>query len=324
MPYHLETRKVLNDGALFASTVVLHKAPKRCAVRFDLYKYADKERQTPSDELWMSLTVQLDACSASLEFSMSVNWQEEHKFLKVEHAVAVRSPFATYDTQFGCLQRPTHQNTSWDWSKYEVCAHKWMDLSEPGCGVALLNDSKYGHSCRGNTLSLSLLRSPKAPDAHCDMGQQTARWALLPHAGFQALGVASEIIRAAECFNSPMVQTLVRMQAPSVVKTASFFSLEAVTPGLCISLSAVKDTEEKDDTRIVVRMYEAVGGRGRGRLTSSTFTFKEVQTCNLLEDDDAVHDAKVAIDIDPSGNFVEFTVRPFQIISLKLIVACRE
>ena len=86
----------------------------------------------------------------------------------------INSDFATYDSQFGVVQRPTTYNTSQDQAKFEVCGHKFGDLSEHGYGVSLLNDCKYGYSCHGNTMRLSLLRSPKAPDANCDMGKSNA------------------------------------------------------------------------------------------------------------------------------------------------------
>ena len=78
--------------------------------------------------------------------------------------MAVRSPRATYEIQYGHVERPTHANTSWDVARFEVCAHKWADLSEPGYGVALLNDCKYGYDIAGNVIRLSLLRSPTWPD----------------------------------------------------------------------------------------------------------------------------------------------------------------
>ncbi len=55
-------------------------------------------------------------------------------------------------------------------AKFEVCCHKWADLSENGYGVSILNDSKYGFATVGNLMRLSLLRAPKAPDANADMG----------------------------------------------------------------------------------------------------------------------------------------------------------
>ena len=83
-----------------------------------------------------------------------VDWHEAHKLLKVEFPVAVHAAEASFETQFGHLRRPTHTNTSWEVAKYEVCGHRWVDLSEHGYGVALLNDSKYGFCCRDNTLAM--------------------------------------------------------------------------------------------------------------------------------------------------------------------------
>ena len=84
--------------------------------------------------------------------------------------MAVRAPSATYEVQFGYLQRPTHANTSWDAARFEVPAQRWADLSEPGCGAALLNDCKYGYDVRGSVIRLSLLRGPTWPDPEADTG----------------------------------------------------------------------------------------------------------------------------------------------------------
>lgn len=79
------------------------------------------------------------------------------------------------------------KNTSWDSAKFEVCGHKWVDLSEPTWGVSVLNDSKYGWSVCGKTITMSLLRSPKAPDANCDMHEHVFRYALMPHNGIRII-----------------------------------------------------------------------------------------------------------------------------------------
>ena len=65
-------------------------------------------------------------------------------------------------------------------AKFEVCCHKWADLSEHGYGVSILNESKYGFATVGNIMRLSLLRAPKAPDANADMGQ----WGSMPMSTF--------------------------------------------------------------------------------------------------------------------------------------------
>jgi alpha-mannosidase len=91
-------------------------------------------------------------------------------FQKVEFAWNILTDQVTYETQYGTIQRPTHYNTSWESAKFEVVGHKFADMSEYGYGVALLNDCKYGYAAHDNIVRLSLLRSPKAPDANCDIG----------------------------------------------------------------------------------------------------------------------------------------------------------
>ena len=124
--------------------------------------------------------VSLTALSPRLEFTTEVDWHEDHKFLKVEFPLNLHADYATYEIQFGHLRRPTHFNNSWDMARFEVCAHRWADFSEPDYGVALLNDSKYGYSVYDNLMRLSLLRSPKMPDPQADMGQHNFRYAFAP------------------------------------------------------------------------------------------------------------------------------------------------
>src|SRR5581483_305491 len=102
----------------------------------------------------------LTLCSGGrrIEFATDIDWHESHRLLKVAFPVTVRSARATYEIQYGHVERPTHANTSWDVARFEVCAHRWVDLSEPGYGVALLNDGKYGHDIFENVMRLTLLR----------------------------------------------------------------------------------------------------------------------------------------------------------------------
>src|SRR5205085_5215579 len=147
-------------------------------------------------------TISLAAHERTVQFDTEVDWQETNKFLKVAFPIAVRSPRATYEIQFGHVERPTHANTSWDVARFEVCAHKWADLAEPGYGVALLNDCKYGYDIRGNVMRLSLLRSPGWPDPETDQGRHRFAYALYPHPGdLRQAGVIAE----AEAFNVPLV-----------------------------------------------------------------------------------------------------------------------
>ena len=108
--------------------------------------------------------------SKRLDFNTTVDWHEDHKMLRVSFAVNVFSDLASFEIQFGHVQRNTHRNTSWDMAKFEVVGHRYADLSDNQYGVALLNDSKYGYKIHDNIIDLNLLRSPTVPDPTADRG----------------------------------------------------------------------------------------------------------------------------------------------------------
>ena len=113
--------------------------------------------------------------SAQIDITTDIDWHERHIFLKVAFPVDVLSPKATYEIQWGNTERPTHWNTSWDWARFETCAQKWVDLSEGGYGVSVLNDCKYGHDIKDNVIRISLLRGPGSPDPTADLGHHSLR-----------------------------------------------------------------------------------------------------------------------------------------------------
>jgi len=98
-----------------------------------------------------------------IDFDTEVDWHEHHILLKAAFPAAIHSTSATYEIQFGALERPTHWNTSWDYARFEVCGHRWADLSEGDYGVSLLNDCKYGHDIKDNVLRLTLIKSATSP-----------------------------------------------------------------------------------------------------------------------------------------------------------------
>lgn len=156
--YHLEK----SFGVGVGKVSVYEKGPVRVSLLLEV-------NLSPTSKLRQ--VISLSSISPRLDFTTSVDWNENRKFLKVEFPFNIQSDYATYETAFGWVQRPTHYNTSWDLAKFEVCGHKFADLSEYGYGVALLNDCKYGYATHGNVMRLSLLRAPKAPDANCDIGK---------------------------------------------------------------------------------------------------------------------------------------------------------
>jgi alpha-mannosidase len=241
----------------------------------------------------LTQAVRLDAGSRRLEFHTTIDWHEEHTLLKVCFPLAVHARSATYEMPFGFAERPTHWSSSWDRARYEVPGHRWADLSEHGFGVALLNDCKYGWSCFGNELRLSLLRAPRTPDPTADRGRHEFAYALLPHAGgWREAGVVGE----GACFNAPL-------RATSAAVPESFASVD--DPNLV--LDTIKRAEDSD--ALVLRLYEAHGARGRARVRVSE-PFATARRANALEDGGEALEAE--------GDRVLVPYRPHEIITIKL------
>ena len=121
--------------------------------------------------------------SRRIDFITLVDWQESHKMLRTAFPLNVVADHATCEIQFGNTQRPTHRNTSWDIAKYEISAHKWVDISQPDYGVALLNDCKYGYKVTENVIDLNILRSPDHPGQAADQAEHQLTYSLFPHRG---------------------------------------------------------------------------------------------------------------------------------------------
>ncbi len=239
----------------------------------------------------------LDAASRVLRFECDVDWREDHKLLKVAFPVAVRSPEATYEIQFGHLQRPTHTNTSWDRARFEVCAHRWADLGEAGYGVALLNDCKYGYDILASVMRLSLLRAPTHPDPTADRGWHRFTYALMPHPGdFREAGV----IEAAEDLNAPL-----RVVSSGLAAGEERSLVEVDTRQVIVE--AIKRAE--DSAAVIVRLYEVWGGRCRARVRVS-MPVQRAWLCDLLE--------RERIEVEVRDGQLELELSPFKILTLKL------
>jgi len=245
----------------------------------------------------------LRAGSPRIDFDTEVDWQERHRLLKVAFPVNVRSPRATYEVQYGHIERPTHFNTSWDMARFEVCAQRWADLSEADYGVALLNDCKHGYDIHGNVMRLSLLRSPTAPDLTADRGHHEFMYSLLPHVGdFRKGGV----IEQACALNMPLHLVPTEPRKGALPQKQSFFEVDR--PGLFIE--AVKHAERDDS--VIVRLCEQFGTRGPARLTTP-LPVKHAFRADLLER------SGEPVEWDHGG--VDFNVKPFEIVTFKLFLA---
>ncbi|MEM6738779.1 MAG: glycoside hydrolase family 38 C-terminal domain-containing protein [Pseudomonadota bacterium] len=270
------------------SAEVIEEGPLRVALRV--------ERAYRSSRLVQE--IRLCAASPRIDFVTDVDWRETHLLLKVAFPVAVFSPVATYEIQWGSIMRPTHRNTSWDYAKFEVPAQRWADLSEADYGVALLNDCKYGYDIHKDVLRLSLIKSATMPDPKADRGHHRFTYALLPHLGDWRAG---EVIKQAWSLNSPAVaehsfraalggKSLVESRAPNVV------------------IETVKVAEDRSG--LIVRLFEAHRSRGPVRIAFSRVP-AEIHRCSLLEE-------PFGDPIPTDGTEALLTLRPFEIVSLRV------
>ena len=228
--------------------------------------------------------------------------------LKAAFPVDILAPTATYEIQWGNVERPTHQNTSWDWARFETCAQKWVDLSEGDYGVSLLNDCKYGHDIQDNVIRLSLLRGTTAPDPAADQGEHRFIYSLLPHHGRWG----QETIAAAYVLNDPLLVSSVSKTpifSPvnlSVLTEQSFIAVNRSN----VVIETVKRAEDGDG--IIVRLYKAQRQRGEVNLNTS-FPIARAEQVNILEEKQ--------VQLKPEGNTISLGITPYQIITLRLVPA---
>jgi alpha-mannosidase len=238
--------------------------------------------------------------SKRLDFDTWIDWHEQHLLLKAAFPVNILSPVATFDIQWGNVQRPTHRNTPWDWARFETCAHKWADLSEGDYGVALLNDCKYGYDIHDHIMRLTLLKSATSPDPDADQGEHVMTYSLLPHLGDWRTGV----VPAGYDLNDPLIVRRVSAHGTSAAPLSSLVSVDASN----VVIETIKQAE--DARGIIVRLYENERARGPVALHSG-FPLQTAHRCNLLE----VDEEEFAI----QDNEVRFDIAPYQIVTLRLV-----
>lgn len=213
--------------------------------------------------------ITLSANSKRLEFATRAHWQESHKMLRVGFTVDIRSRQATYEIQYGNIQRPTHRNTSWDMAQFEVVGHRYADLSDDAYGVAVMNDCKYGHKIHGNFIELNLLRAPSSPDPEADLGDHEFTYALLPH---QYDLKRSNVISESFQLNQPVALL------PGAESIHNEFPIQLSNEDVIVEV--LKKAEKEN--ALIVRLYEPKGTETETTLTLAD-NAKLLET-NLLED----------------------------------------
>lgn len=238
------------------------------------------------------------AHSERIDFRTRVDWHEHNRMLRARFPVPVNAETAQCEVAFGHVARPTHTNTAWEWSKFEVPCQRWVDVADGGYGVAVLNDCKYGYDVQRGGISLNLLRSTSAPDPTADRGEHEFTYSFLAHTGGP---VEAGVVREANALNAPLLAVPGRPRS-----TASFLTVEPSN----VIVETVKQAEEGDG--IIVRLYESGNRLTHVRLRGR---FNRVTRCNLIEQDDGAA-------ADVSGEW-SGSLRPFEIATLRLKIAVR-
>jgi alpha-mannosidase len=251
--------------------------------------------------------ISLRYASPCIDFETWIDWRERHILLKAAFPVDILSPVASYEIQFGQVQRPTHRNTSWDWARFETCAQKWIDLAEDNYGVSLLNDCKYGHDVRDNVMRITLLRSPAHPDKEADAGEHVFTYSLMPRVSLE------ETIANAYHLNDPM------FALPSIGGAVTRPEFTLLAPDLVGGLHFVIETVKwaDDGEGFIVRLYEPMRHRGTAALKVGV-RLKEAFICNLLEEN---QELIIVEEGETGGSRLSFALKPFQILTLRLIPA---
>ncbi|MGI8770570.1 MAG: glycoside hydrolase family 38 C-terminal domain-containing protein [Acidobacteriaceae bacterium] len=233
--------------------------------------------------------------------SNDIDWHETHVLLKAAFELAATSDVATYEIPYGTIQRPTTRNNSWEKAKFEVPAMRWADLGDGHHGFSLINNSKYGYDAVGNTLRLSLLRSPVWPDPQADRGPHHFSYALYPHAGDwkQALSV-----RQGYDFNYKLKAMQVEAHTGTLPPEHSFVGVE----GDDVALTALKKTE--DGNGLLLRFYEWAGKPGNVTLTVPVGA-KSATLTNLMETPEGQP-------LPVTGDHVTVPVTPYEIQSVRV------
>ncbi len=223
--------------------------------------------------------------------------------MKASFPVDIRSDYTTYDIKFGNLQHPIRANTSWDAAKFEVCAHKWADLSENGYGVSILNDCKYGYSIEDNVMKISLLKSAANPNPEADRGINKFTYSLYPHKGGYAEG---RTVKEGYLLNMPLEAGRISESKGKLPDCCSF----AMSSRENVVVETVKKAE--DDNSVIVRAYETYNMKADAEITVG-FDIKEAYLCDLMEN--------VTEKAEYSRRSVKFKVKNYEIVTLKPIPA---
>ena len=246
-------------------------------------------------------TIRLVPGSNALDIGLEIDWHESEKLLKLAFPIDIHAEEVAAETQFGFVKRPTHENTSWDFARFESCQHKYLFLNEKDWGVAFANDSTYGFDVQRTTeangatvtsVRFSLLRSTKFPDPEADQGKHSMKFKIRPAATIQdAVNLGYELnYPAREVQGNRVIEPLVSSSAAQVI------------------IETVKLAEDGSGD-LIVRLYESTGGRCDSRIAFAGAAEK-IWLTDFLEMPTSADQV--------AGGSVDLQFRPFQVITLRV------
>jgi alpha-mannosidase len=243
--------------------------------------------------------ISLKSQSKLIQIDNEVDWKEKHKMLRVAIESNLHSLHSNAEVQFGLVQRPTHQNTSWDSAKYEILAHRFIDLSQPDYGLAVMKDCKYGHSVPGGTIEINLLRSPADVDPEADIHVHHFTYAYYPHIGDLE---KSDTLQKAHNLNAPLL--IYPIAEENTQKDTCFVYLD----GRHVKIDTIKNSDFDKNT-LILRCYETMGS-----CSSVTIKYQmdiqSVHLCNLLEE--------TIQELPFENRQISLSFKPFEIKTLKI------
>ena len=236
-----------------------------------------------------------------IDFRTKADWKTHHVILKTHFSVDVNTTRASYEIQFGNVERETTNNYSWDTAKFEACGHKWADLSENSSGISLLNDCKYGYGIKKGDMSLTLIKSGTYPNEDADIGEHEFTYSIYPHAGRWQ---EAKTVEMAYNLNVPMLAKRTGRQEGCGGEYESFLKCSQES---CF-VEVIKKAE--DGNGVIVRMYENKNNRVRAQIQTA-YPIAHVYECNLLEENEE--------ELTAGKNCFETVFKPYEIETFRLI-----
>lgn len=238
---------------------------------------------------------------ARIDIRNVIDWKEHQIFVKDLFPVDVHTNEAVFDIQYGNVKRSTHGNTSWDYARFEVCHHKWLDVAEDHYGVSVLNDCKYGVSVSDGVIGLSMLKSAVYPNPEADQELHEFIYSIYPHEGdWKSAGTVNQAYQ----LNNPLTACWKEKEGGTLPEKYSLVFTDKDN----VIVEAVKKAEDSDG--VIVRMYECHNRRCRVQVTFGQ-KLASAAECNLLEEEEK--------ELECNGNQVSLTMMPYEIKTLKIV-----